>query len=80
MASAGGRPSWQKMVSVGTSIVPPGHRPPPAATPDTSPVVTTTQVTASIHDFAVSLGQLVIVLYPRLYLVSSPINSARLRP
>ena len=33
MSSAGGRPSWQTMVSVGTSIVPPGPRPPPADTP-----------------------------------------------
>src|SRR5581483_4149048 len=55
MSSAGGRPSWQKMVSVGTSIVPPGHRPPPEATPDTSSTATTSQVTASHHDFAVSL-------------------------
>ena len=44
------------MVSVRTSIVPPGPRPPPADTPDTSPVATTPQATASIHDFAVSLG------------------------
>jgi len=36
MASAGGRPSRQKMVSLGTSIVPPGHRPPSADTPGTS--------------------------------------------
>jgi hypothetical protein len=43
-------------VSVGTSIVPPWPRPPPADTPDTSPVVTTSQVTPSLHDFAVSLG------------------------
>ena len=55
MSSAGGCPSWQTMVSVRTSIVPPGPRPPPADTPDTSPVVTTSQVTASLHDFAVSL-------------------------
>ena len=44
------------MVSVGTSIVPPGSRPPPADTPGLSIVVTTPQVTASIHDFAASLG------------------------
>ena len=56
MSSAGGSPSWQAMVSVGTSIVPPGPCPPPADTPGTSIVVTTPQVTASIHDFAVSLG------------------------
>ena len=43
-------------MSVRTSIVPPGPRPPPADTPDTSPVVTTSQVTALFHDFAVSLG------------------------
>src|SRR5512133_247813 len=56
MSSAGGRPSWQAMVSVRTSIVPPGPCPPLADTPDTSAVVTTPQVTASLHDFAVSLG------------------------
>ena len=56
MSSAGGSPSWQSMVSVRTSIVPPGPRPPPADTPDASPVVTILQVTASLHDFAVSLG------------------------
>jgi hypothetical protein len=55
MSSAGGRPSWQKMVSVGTSIVPPGHRPPPEGTPDTSSTATTSQVTASRNDFAESL-------------------------
>jgi hypothetical protein len=55
MSSAGGRPSWQKMVSVGTSIVPPWHRPPPEGTPDTSSTVMTSQATASRHDFAVSL-------------------------
>ena len=43
------------MVSVGTSIVPPGPCPPPADTPGPSTVVTTPQVTASIHDFAASL-------------------------
>ena len=43
------------MVSVGTSIVPPGPCPPYADTPGTSPAVTTPQVTASIHDFAGSL-------------------------
>ena len=30
-------------------------RPPPADTPDTSPVVTTSQVTTALRDFAVSL-------------------------
>ena len=44
------------MVSVGTSIVPPGPRPPPADTPDESSAVTTSQVTPSIQDFAVSLA------------------------
>src|SRR5206468_7859092 len=53
-----GVPSRQKMVSVGTSIVPPGPCPPPADTPAPSTVVTTPQVTASIHDFAVSLLKL----------------------
>jgi hypothetical protein len=58
MSSAGGCPSWQAMVSVGTSIVPPGPCPPPADTPGASSAVTTPQVTASIHDFAVSLALL----------------------
>jgi len=56
MSSAGWGLSWQKMVSVGTSIVPPGPRPPPADTPGPSTAVTTPQVTASIHDFAASLA------------------------
>jgi hypothetical protein len=51
-----GYPSRQKVVSVGTSIVPPGPCPPPADTPGRATVVTTPQVTASMHDFAVSLG------------------------
>ena len=55
MSSAGGRPSRQKMVSVGTSIVPPGPRPSPADTPGPSTAATTPQATASLHDFAVSL-------------------------
>jgi predicted transposase YbfD/YdcC len=55
MSSAGGCPSWQAMVSVRTSIVPPGPRLPPAETPDPSPAATAPQVTASIHDFAVSV-------------------------
>src|SRR5512142_418531 len=55
MSSAGGRPSWQTTVSVATSIVPPGPCPPPSDTPDASPFVTTSQVTASLRDFAVSL-------------------------
>jgi hypothetical protein len=56
MSSAGGRPSWQAMVSVrnfhrSARALPaaPGHA---GASPD----ATTPQVTASIHDFAVSLG------------------------
>ena len=56
MSSAGGRPSGQTMASVRTSIVPPGPRPPPPDTPGTSPIATTSQATASLHDFAVSLG------------------------
>ena len=56
MSSAGGRPSRQKMVSVGTSIVPPGPRPSPADTPGPSTTATTPQVTASLHDFAASLA------------------------
>src|SRR5581483_3359614 len=76
MSSAGGRPSWQKMVSVGTSIVPPGHRPPPEATPDTSSTATTSQVTASHHDFAVSLdlrcaGKRVCLDYDRVEALDS---------
>src|SRR5208283_3089687 len=55
MSSAGRRPSWQAMVSVGTSIVPPGRCPPPENTPGISPAVTAPQLTASLHDFAVSL-------------------------
>jgi restriction system protein len=55
MASAGVRPSGQTTVSVRTSIVPPGPRPPPADTPGTSPLITTPQVTPSLHDFAGSL-------------------------
>src|SRR5450432_3426558 len=56
MSSAGGCPSWQAMASVRTSIVPPWPCPPLTDTPGTSPVVTTSQVTASIHDFAGSLA------------------------
>src|SRR5512142_871036 len=56
MSPAGGCPSWQAMVSVRTSIVPPGPCPPLADTPGTSPAATAPQVTASIHDFAGSLG------------------------
>jgi hypothetical protein len=56
MSSAGGRPSGQTTVSVRTSIVPPGPRPPPADTPHAPPVVTTSQVKDSLHDFAVPLG------------------------
>ena len=55
MSSAGGSPSWQAMVSVGTSIVPPGPCPPLGDTPRASPAATTPQVTTSIHDFAASL-------------------------
>src|SRR6185312_9013664 len=55
MSSAGRGLSRQKMVSVGTSIVPPGPRPSPADTPGPSTAATTPQVTASLHDFAVSL-------------------------
>jgi hypothetical protein len=55
MSSAGRGLSRQTMVSVGTSIVPPRPRPSPADTPGPSTAVTTPQVTASLHDFAVSL-------------------------
>ena len=55
MSSAGGRPTWQAMVSVRTSLVPPGPCPPLEDTPGASPAATAPQVTASIHDFAVSL-------------------------
>jgi hypothetical protein len=57
MSSAGGRPSWQKMASVGTSIVPPGRRPPPADTPVPSTAAIAPQVKASFHDFAGSLPE-----------------------
>ncbi len=57
MSSAGGCPSWQAMVSMRTSIVPPGPCPPPADTPGTSPAATTAQATASFQDFAGSLPQ-----------------------
>ena len=56
MSSSGGRLSWQKTVSVRTSIVPPGPCPPPADTPHALPVVTTSQVKDSLHDFAAPLG------------------------
>ena len=55
MSSAGGRLSWQTTVSVRTSIVPPGPCPPPTDTPHALPVVTTSQVKDSLHDFAVPL-------------------------
>src|SRR5207248_321019 len=62
-----GQRKWAKMSSAGgvlaagdvgvrTSIVPPGPRQPPAEPPDSPPAATTSQVTALIHDFAVSLG------------------------
>src|SRR5436190_20358155 len=54
MASAGGSLEAGD-VSVRTSIVPPGPCPPPADTPDTSPAAMKQQLTASFHDFAVSL-------------------------
>src|SRR5512142_3177530 len=56
MSPAGGCPSWQAMVSVRTSIVPPGPCPPLADTPGTSPAATTPQAPASIRDFAGSLA------------------------
>src|SRR5689334_1870300 len=55
MASAGGSLEAGD-VSVRTSIVPPGPCPPSAGTPDTSPAATKQQLTASFHDFAVSLA------------------------
>ena len=48
-------PSRQTTGSAGTSIVPPGPRLPSADTPDTSPAAMKQQLTASFHDFAVSL-------------------------
>jgi hypothetical protein len=59
----GRRPSWQAMVSVENFHRFAGARPPPADTPDTSSVVTTSQVTPSIHDFAVSLVPLAADAY-----------------
>jgi predicted MFS family arabinose efflux permease len=50
--------SWQAMVSVKNFHRSARARPPPADTPDESSAVTTSQVTPSIHDFAVSLGVL----------------------
>ena len=72
------------MVSVRTSIVPPGPRPPLADTPGTSPAVTTPQVTATIHDFAVPLGVLLPLpacggggsVPSQTFLTSSPSASA----
>jgi hypothetical protein len=55
MSSAGGRPSWQAMASVRTSIVPPGSCPPPEDTPGASSAATTPQVAAAIHDLSLSL-------------------------
>jgi hypothetical protein len=55
----GGRDSsWQTMVSVRTSIVPPGPRLPPQDTPGASSAAMTPHVNASIHDFAVSLPEI----------------------
>jgi hypothetical protein len=52
----GGRcPSWQAMVSVKNFHRSARARPPPADTPDESSAVTTSQVTPSTQDFAVSL-------------------------
>jgi hypothetical protein len=52
----GGRcPSWQAMVSVKNFHRSARARPPPADTPDESSAATTSQVTPSIQDFAVSL-------------------------
>jgi len=54
----GGRcPSWQAMVSVKNFHRSARARPPPADTPDESSAVTTSQVTPSIQDFAVSLPE-----------------------
>jgi hypothetical protein len=50
--------SWQAMVSVKNFHRSARARPPPPDTPDESSAVTTSQVTPSIHDFAVSLGYL----------------------
>ena len=47
--------SRQKMLSAGTSIVPPGPRPLPADTPGTSSAATKAQAKASFKDFAASL-------------------------
>ncbi len=53
----GGRcPSWQAMVSVKNFHRSARARPPPADTPGESSAVTTSQVTHSIQDFAVSLS------------------------
>jgi putative transposase len=58
----GGRcPSWQAMVSVKNFHRSARARPPPADTPDESSAVTTSQVTPSIQDFAVSLDGRVLL-------------------
>jgi hypothetical protein len=55
----GGRcPSWQAMVSVKNFHRSARARPPPADTQDESSAVTTSQVTPSTQDFAVSLVML----------------------
>jgi hypothetical protein len=48
--------SWQAMVSVKNFHRSARARPPPADTQDESSAVTTSQVTPSTQDFAVSLG------------------------
>jgi hypothetical protein len=54
-------------VSVGTSIVPPGPRPSLADTPGPSTAVTTSQATASLHDFAGSLAGVRVLILERDY-------------
>jgi hypothetical protein len=78
----GGRcPSWQAMVSVKNFHRSARARPPPADTPDESSAVTTSQVTPSIQDFAVSLprnrsislpGPLANTLTGRILITTSP--------
>jgi len=83
MASAGGSLEAGD-VSVRTSIVPPGPCPPSADTPDTSPAAMKQQLTASFHDFAVSLpaggAQTAQKQHAGLLKLDAQPSAARIRP
>ena len=71
----GGRcSSWQAMVSVKNSHRSARARPPPADTPDESSAVTTSQITPSIQDFAVSLTEVSLIWleFRRIYRAAHP--------